>query len=219
MDELIARALDTAQAQGAQYADVRLVRQERQLVLVRNGTVEEVSLGEDAGFGVRALVDGAWGFASSYRTDSAEADAVAGEAVRIARASARVHLRPVQLGEPVRSRGTYRTPVAVDPFAVPLDEKIALLLRADGAMRRVPQITATTAQLICIRDRKTFASTEGAQTEQEIVQTGGGRHGHRRRGGGGAAALVPQQRGAEPGLRGVRVRAADRPGGERPPGG
>ncbi|HEX2514750.1 MAG TPA: TldD/PmbA family protein [Chloroflexota bacterium] len=174
MDELIARALDTAQAQGAQYADVRLVRQERQLVLVRNGTVEEVSLGEDAGFGVRALVDGAWGFASSYRTDPAEADAVAGEAVRIARASARVHLRPVQLGEPVRSRGTYRTPVAVDPFAVPLDEKIALLLRADGAMRLVPQITATTAQLICIRDRKTFASTEGAQTEQEIVQTGGG---------------------------------------------
>ena len=174
MDELIARALDTAQAQGAQYADVRLVRQERQLVLVRNGTVEEVSLGEDAGFGVRALVDGAWGFASSYRTDPAEADAVAGEAVRIARASARVHLRPVQLGEPVRSRGTYRTPVAVDPFAVPLDEKIALLLRADGAMRRVPQITATTAQLICIRDRKTFASTEGAHTEQEIVQTGGG---------------------------------------------
>ena len=111
MDELIARALDTAQAQGAQYADVRLVRQERQLVLVRNGTVEEVSLGEDAGFGVRALVDGAWGFASSYRTDPAEADAVAGEAVRIARASARVHNRPVQLGEPVRSRGTYRTPV------------------------------------------------------------------------------------------------------------
>ena len=80
MDELIARALDTAQAQGAQYADVRLVRQERQLVLVRSGTVEEVSLGEDAGFGVRALVDGAWGFASSYRTDPAEADAVAGEA-------------------------------------------------------------------------------------------------------------------------------------------
>ena len=63
MDDLTARALDTATARGAQYADVRLVRQERQLVLVRNGTVEQVSLGEDAGFGVRALVDGAWGFA------------------------------------------------------------------------------------------------------------------------------------------------------------
>jgi TldD protein len=174
LDEVIARALDTATAQGAQYADVRLVRQERQFVLVRDGTVERVSLEEDAGFGVRALVDGAWGFASSYRTDPAEADAVAGEAVRLARASARVHHRPVVLGEPVRSRGEYRTPVAVDPFAVPLDEKIALLLRADEAMRRVPKITATTGQIVSIRDRKSFASTEGAHTEQEIVQTGGG---------------------------------------------
>jgi TldD protein len=174
MEELIGRALDTARARGAQYADVRLVRRETQQVLVRNGTVERVSLGEDAGFGVRALVDGAWGFASSYRLSAPEADAVAGEAVRIARASARVHRRPVALGEPVRSRGEYRTPVQIDPFGVPLDEKIALLLRADEAMRRVPQVSVATGQLVCIRDRKTFANTEGAHTEQELVQTGAG---------------------------------------------
>jgi TldD protein len=174
VDELIARALDTAVARGAQYADVRRVRQERQLVLVRNGTVESVSLEEDAGFGIRALVDGAWGFAASYKTDAAEADAVAAAAVRTARASARVHLRPVVLGEPVRSRGAYRTPVQRDPFAVPLDEQISLLLRSDEAMRRVPRVTSTTGQIVCVRDTKTFASTEGALTEQEIVQTGGG---------------------------------------------
>jgi TldD protein len=174
VDELIARALDTAVARGAQYADVRRVRQERQLVLVRNGTVESVSLEEDAGFGIRALVDGAWGFAASYKTDAAEVDAVAAAAVRTARASARVHLRPVVLGEPVRSRGAYRTPVQRDPFAVPLDEQISLLLRSDEAMRRVPRVTSTTGQIVCVRDTKTFASTEGALTEQEIVQTGGG---------------------------------------------
>ncbi len=174
MDDLIARALDTATAQGAHYADVRRVRQERQLVLVRNGTVEAVSLEEDAGFGIRALVDGAWGFASSYKTDPAEVDAIAAAAVRTARASARVHRRPVVLGEAVGSRGEYRTPVQRDPFAVPLDEQIALLLRADEAMRKVPKVTAATGQIVCIRDTKTFASTEGAHTEQEIVQTGGG---------------------------------------------
>src|SRR6476469_143602 len=104
MKELVQRALDTATAQGATYADVRVVRQQTQHVMVKNGTVESVSLGEEAGFGVRALVDGAWGFASSYRLKTEEADAVAVEAVRIARASARVHQKPVQLGEPVRSR-------------------------------------------------------------------------------------------------------------------
>jgi TldD protein len=174
MKELVQRALDTATAQGASYADVRVVRQETQHVMVKNGTVETVSLGEEMGFGVRALVDGAWGFASSYRLAAEEVDRVTSEAVRIARASARVHQRPVQLGEPVRSRGTYQTPLVIDPFAVPLDDKIAMLLQADVAMRRVPQISVAVGNVVCVRDVKTFANTEGAYTEQEIVQTGGG---------------------------------------------
>src|SRR6266542_1545885 len=103
MNELVQRALDTATAQGASYADVRVVRQQTQHVMVKSGTVEAVSLGEEAGFGVRALVDGAWGFSSSYRLTAEEVDKIAAEAVRIARASARVHEQPVQLGEPVRS--------------------------------------------------------------------------------------------------------------------
>jgi TldD protein len=174
MKELMQRALDTATARGATYADVRIVRQETQVVQVKNGTVEQVRLGDEAGFGVRALVDGAWGFASSYRLNGQEVDDVVDQAVRIARASARVHERPVQLGEPVRSQGSYKTPLEIDPFSVPLDEKIALLLRADEAMRRVPRITLATGTLVCVRDLKTFGNTEGAYTEQEIVQTGGG---------------------------------------------
>ncbi len=174
MNELVARALDLATVQGAAYADVRIVRHQSQFVLVKNGTVEQVHLGEEEGIGVRALVDGAWGFASSCRLTAPEVDEITTEAVRIARASARVHQRPVQLGEAVRSRGTYRTPVEIDPFSVPLDEKIALLLQADEAMRRVPQVTVATGTIVCVRDVKTFGNTEGADTEQEIIQTGGG---------------------------------------------
>ena len=174
MNELMQRALDLAKLRGATYADVRTVRQETQFILVRNGAVEQVSLGLDEGFGVRALVDGAWGFSSSYRMTGAEVDDVTDQAVRIARASARVHQRPVQLGEPVTSTGTYKTPLEVDPFTVPIDDKISLLLQADAEMRRVSQISLAVGQLICVRDTKEFANTEGAQTEQEIVQTGGG---------------------------------------------
>lgn len=174
MKELIDRALDHASAQRATYADIRIVRQETQFVLVKNGTVEQVSLGDEIGFGVRALVDGAWGFASSHRLSASEVDAVTDQAVRLAKASARVHQRPVRLGEPVRSRGTYKTPLAIDPFQVPLEEKISLLLAADEAMRRRPQISVASGNLVCIRDHKTFGNTEGAYTEQELVQTGAG---------------------------------------------
>ncbi len=174
MKDLVERALDLARLKGASFAEARVVRHQSQLVLVKNGAVEAVRLEEDAGFGVRVLVDGAWGFASSYRLVGEEVDAVADQAVRIAKASARVHQRPVVLGEPVRSRGTYKTPLAIDPFSVPLDERIALLLEADEAMRRVPQITVATGTIVCVRDEKLFGNTEGALVEQEIVQTGGG---------------------------------------------
>ncbi|HEU5316220.1 MAG TPA: TldD/PmbA family protein, partial [Chloroflexota bacterium] len=174
MKELVERALDEATRRGAAYADVRVQRQESQTVAVKNGTVEQVALGDDGGFGVRVLVDGAWGFASSYRLNTREVEEVTEQAVRIAKASARVHRRPVVLGEPVRSRGTYKTPMQIDPFSVPLEEKIALLLRADEEMRRVKQVTVASGSLVCIRDTKTFANTEGAYTEQEIVQTGSG---------------------------------------------
>ena len=174
MKDFVERALDLAQRKGAQYADVRFQRQESQSVMAKNGTVEQVALGEDAGFGVRVLVDGAWGFASSHRVSAREVEEVTDQAVRIARASARVHQRPVILGEPVRSRGTYKTTLEIDPFTVPLEEKIALLLAADAEMRRHKQVTVATGQLVCIRDVKTFANTEGAYTEQEIVQTGSG---------------------------------------------
>src|SRR5918992_5566680 len=93
MKDLVERALDLAQRKGAQYADVRVQRQESQSIAVKNGTVEQVALGEDAGFGVRVLVDGAWGFASSYRMSAREVEEVTDQAVRIAKATAPVHQR------------------------------------------------------------------------------------------------------------------------------
>ena len=82
------RALDTATSLGASYADVRVVRRRDEQVTIKSGRVEAVASGENEGFGVRVLVDGAWGFASSHRLTTADADRIAAEAVRIARASA-----------------------------------------------------------------------------------------------------------------------------------
>src|SRR5881392_2624263 len=88
MRDLSDRSLDTAVQLGASYADVRVVRRLEESITVKTGRVEGVASGESEGFGVRVLVDGAWGFASSHILTTAEADRVSAEAVRIARASA-----------------------------------------------------------------------------------------------------------------------------------
>ena len=174
MRDLTDRALDTATSLGASYADVRVVRRLDEQVRVKSGRVEAVASGETEGFGVRVLVDGAWGFASSHRLGADEADRVAGEAVRIARASATTLRDPVVLDDRPATTGRYETPVEEDPFAIPLERKIADLLAADQALRRVQGIAFTESLYAAQRDEKTFASSDGAFLEQVITHTGSG---------------------------------------------
>src|SRR4026207_708104 len=86
--------LDTAAQLGATYADVRVVRRRDESINVKSGRVEGVAMGENEGFGVRVVVDGAWGFAASDRLELEEADRVGALAVRIAKASATAPKRP-----------------------------------------------------------------------------------------------------------------------------
>ncbi len=174
MRDLTDRALDTAARRGATYADVRIVHRRSESIAIKSGRVEGVASGETEGFGVRVLVDGAWGFAASHVLTAAEADRVAAEAVRIARASATALRRPVELDDRPPAHGTYETPLEVDPFTVPLETKIGDLLAADLAASRVKGIAFTESMYGAQQDRKTFAATDGSFTEQVITFIGSG---------------------------------------------
>lgn len=174
MRDLASRALDTARALGASYADVRVAQQRTEEIVVKNGKVEGMLADEQEGFGVRVVADGAWGFASSYQMEATEADRIAALAVRIARASALAKRVDVDLGPPVISVGSYATPVRIDPFGISLDDKVQLLMDADSAMRRVPGVTIAESSFQCLRIDKLFASTEGSFVEQQLVETGAG---------------------------------------------
>jgi len=174
LKELTDLALNTARVHGATYADVRIVKHRQQVVRVKNGIVEALSETENYGFGVRVIAEGAWGFASSAVLEKEEVERAAALAVEIAHASALTRREPVDIGPPVTSSGVYRTPVEIDPFSVPVEDKVALLLEADGAMQGVSGVKTSRGTLVCLREHKTFANTEGAFTEQEIVETGGG---------------------------------------------
>jgi TldD protein len=144
------------------------------VIAVKNGAVAAIDDGTAQGFGIRVLVGGAWGFASSSRLELPEVERVARLAVEIARASALTLRVPVDLGAPVRTVGRYTTPVARDPFAVSLHDKISLLLAADRRMRGVNGVRVSEASFECQRIRKSLATTEGCRVEQELVETGGG---------------------------------------------
>jgi len=172
--DLTDRALDAAAAAGATYADCRIVTRTVQELTVKNGALVRVALSEDEGFGMRVLVDGAWGFASVDKIDAPSLEATARHAVRIARASARVQREPLRLSPVIAEVGEYRTPVVKDPFAVSLDDKVALLLRSDAAMAQNPKVSVRECSLEFVRENRFFASSEGARLDQTIIESGGG---------------------------------------------
>lgn len=172
MKEFTARALDRARDLGATYADIRVVETQRQDISVKNGTVEALSLNEQQGFGVRVLAGGAWGFASSSILNNDELDRVVKQAVQIAKASARVRPTPADIGPAMAHVDRFRTPIEIDPFQVPVEEKLALLAAANENMRKVPGIMVAVSGMNAVRNNKTFASTEGSYIEQEIFNTG-----------------------------------------------
>lgn len=167
------RALDTALARGAAYADVRFERARSERIEVRNGDVAGFSDTQSEGFGLRALVDGAWGFAASALFDDLSLDAAAGRAVAMARAGAaasRRHIGTIPLEAFV---DRYVTPCERDPASVPLGERVALLLDAERELHSAPTVSVGRAWLDLWRTDKEFYSSIGSRIAQTIYQSGG----------------------------------------------
>ena len=174
MNDLIDHALDAAQRAGAGYADIRISERESESLTVKNGALEAASSNLSTGFGVRVLVDGAWGFAGSAVMTPREVERVTQEAVDIARASGLAGGEPVVLDDTPAQVDHYATPVGEDPFAVSVDEKLRILFEADAAMGAVKGIAVREGTVEAARERKTFASSEGARIEQELAEAGAG---------------------------------------------
>src|SRR5690349_19792462 len=134
--EAAVAALDAVRGMpGVELADVRVSREERRTVSLRNHEVDEMAAVASAGIGVRVLRDGAWGFAARPAIDPGAAVAAARRAAEIAAGVARAQPRRVRLVEEEPARGVYATLVAVDPFAVPVEQVLADLEAAVEVMR------------------------------------------------------------------------------------
>ena len=172
INDLALEGLNAARAAGASYADARIGRYRSQFVGTRERQVTGVSDQESFGVGVRALVDGSWGFAGTREMTRGGVQQAAREAVRLARAARTVQRRPVELSPAAAVKGTWRTPVTRDPIDVPIEEKVALLLAANEAALKVPRIRFVNSSMSLLREEKTLATTDGTLTTQTFVRVG-----------------------------------------------
>src|SRR5437588_13044401 len=90
-------ALNIAAMRGASYADVRVGAQRSRALTTKNGKVGSASDAESVGMSMRAIANGAWGFAASSELGRGAVEAAAARAVEIAKASSQVKRENVRL--------------------------------------------------------------------------------------------------------------------------
>ncbi|MFN7973360.1 MAG: TldD/PmbA family protein [Acidobacteriota bacterium] len=171
---LCALAIDTLQKAGASYGDIRLARYRSQWIGTRDERVEGIHDSESFGFGVRAIAAGSWGFAASSVVTESEVVRVAREAVAIAKASALAKTEDVKLSDEPVHRDVCLTPMVRDPFAIPLDAKLDLLVKVNDVLKKVPAIEVAEGYLVFSRKHQFFASTEGSDIEIDMTRSWGG---------------------------------------------
>ena len=130
MKDFCERALDTAVARGAGYADIRIIHAKTQNITTRNGEIAMLDQADTLGFGVRVIVDGAWGFASSARVTFEEIDRIAALAVQIGKASATLKKDDVRLAAEPAVVDFWQTPLSLIRSPCPLTRSSAFSMRS-----------------------------------------------------------------------------------------
>ena len=170
--KLIDEVLEIISREGA-YGDIRIVERNIEEIEVKNDKIERVESISDKGFGIRVLLNGAWGFASSSRISRDEIRKKAKLALKIAKASAMLKKKDVKLSETKIYQDKYKTEIKKDPFKVSLEEKIDTLIECTKRMNK-EKIAVRIGTMRNMKEKKIFASTENAYIEQEIIETGAG---------------------------------------------
>jgi len=171
--ELLLAAIDAATSAGAQYVDARVELILRQSVSAREDHVQGISDSASEGIGVRAFIDGSWGFAATPELTREAVTRAGKTAAEVASANAAVERSSIRLA-PVDSLGevTWTAPHEIDPFDVPVEDKAALLLELNAKAMAQEGVRFVSSSLSSYRTDKLLATSDGTIAAQRFMRVG-----------------------------------------------
>ena len=164
----IKEQIDRLKGLGATYVDARWYPfEEADYLLMWNGNLKTNRSARESGLGIRVLYKGAWGFSAS--SDLGDVAALFTRAMDNAQAASERVTFPVRLADKETVQAQFASPCQINPFAVPLADKVAFLKEMDekldqkGVFQRV-------ADLAFIRKQVIFVDSEGSELEKLITE-------------------------------------------------
>ena len=124
-----------------------------------------------AGFGVRVIHSGVWGFASSPIVTEEEIRRITRLATEVARASAIAKKVDVTLAPVPAYTDYWASPMKKDPAGVAQEEKQALVQKVVDLAVQNKEVLSVNASVQLEAEWKYFASSEGSYIEQDVFTT------------------------------------------------
>ena len=159
--DLVDFAVEHARSKGATYAEARIERQEPENFILKNGVLDALYVGHDAGIGVRVLVDGALGFAATNSSTKAEVRGIVDDAIKIAKAARRKSKITFAREDSITMN--WSVPEERKLSDVPVEEKIQEIQAVDRDVTGLGyKFAARYFNLSDNRIEKFFANSEGS---------------------------------------------------------
>jgi TldD protein len=170
--ELLLEAINAATLAGASYADARISRFQQNFVFTRELQIQNVVDTETFGCGVRALVDGTWGFSATQKMTKQGVASAARNAVAIAKANRVARDQAVTLvPTDVHSNASWRSDFQIDPWTISIEEKADLLLRSNAEAMKAKHVAFVFSGMFFVRDERNYANTDGSVINQLAIKS------------------------------------------------
>ncbi len=168
-NEIVSAAVDAAIAAGATYADARLSHTESYFI-----SSYAPGRSENMAFGVRALYQGYWGFASSPVWTKEEGARLGAAAVAQAKANVLGRERITELA-PIAdvTSGHWQTPIKDDPFKIDDDEMVDFVGGLTSYIGSLKFMGTFRTGFGFLRNNKAFGSSLGQLTTQTLYSASG----------------------------------------------
>ncbi|MBE7163008.1 MAG: TldD/PmbA family protein, partial [Williamsia herbipolensis] len=171
LEVLADAALSAATAAGASFADFRCERLLTGSYVVKDTAVADAGDATAIGYAVRVLVDGVWGFSSGFVFTPETAREVAEQAVTVSRALAPIVAERVERAdEPIHAGVTWISDYRIDPFEVPVADRLGVLVDASERLLAHDGVNHTSVNLLQVKENKFYADTAGTRTTQQRVR-------------------------------------------------
>ncbi len=168
MQREIKQQIERLKAAGATYVDARWYPfEEANFLMMWNGNLKSTTSTRESGIGVRVLYKGAWGFSAS--SDLSDLPALFDKALDNARSAAQRVTFPIRLAEKDAIQARFESPCRINPFEVPLADKVAFLKAMDDQMNQ-PGVFQRRADLTFMRKQIVFIDSEGSEIEKLITE-------------------------------------------------